>query len=247
MKVLEIQDLVIEYKTREGVVHAVNNVSLDLEEGETLGLVGETGAGKTTILSLIVRNYVPQKGRILIDGIDIRDIRIESLRKAVGQMLQDVFLFSGTIKDNITLYDSASHTDEEVLDVCEYVNATSFIKNLEKGIHAPVIEKGENFSSGQRQLLSFARTVLSSPQILILDEATANIDTETETLIQDSLKKMRNIGTMLVVAHRLSTIQHSDLIVVLQQGRVIESGNHQQLLRLKGVYYKLYELQFEMK
>jgi ATP-binding cassette subfamily B protein len=153
-------------------------------------------------LSLIVRNFVPQKGDIFIDGINIEDIQIKSLRKAVGQMLQDVFLFSGSIKDNITLYDSDAYTDEEVMKVCDYVNASSFINNLDGGLNSPVIEKGENFSSGQRQLLSFARTVLSHPQILILDEATANIDTETEKLIQDSLNKMKSIGTMLVVAHR---------------------------------------------
>ena len=168
--------------------------------------MGATGAGKTTILSLIVRNYEIQKGQILIDDIDIADIEIKSLRKAVGQMLQDVFLFTGNIRNNITLHDD-SYSDEEINKVCEYVNADKFISKLDKGLDEEVIERGENFSQGQRQLLSFARTVLHKPQILILDEATANIDTETEKLIQESLEKMKSIGTMLVVAHRLSTIQ----------------------------------------
>ena len=159
-------------------------------------------------------------------------------------MLQDVFLFSGTIKSNITLHDD-SFSDEEVNQTCQYINADSFINKLDKGINSPVIEKGENFSQGQRQLLSFARTVLHKPQILILDEATANIDTETEKLIQESLEKMKSIGTMLVVAHRLSTIQGADQIICLQNGQVVEKGNHQQLLKLKGYYYKLYKLQFE--
>ena len=158
-------------------------------------------------------------------------------------MLQDVFLFTGSIKNNVTLFDD-SFTDEEVKEACTYVNANKFIDNLEKGYEQPVIERGENFSQGQRQLLSFARTVLHKPQILILDEATANIDTETEVLIQESLEKMRNIGTMLVVAHRLSTIQKADNIIVLQKGQIIESGNHQELLKKRGAYYKLYEIQF---
>ncbi len=223
----------------------LKDVSFTVEPKQTIAFVGPTGAGKTTILSLIVRNFIPQQGDIFIDDINIKDIQIKSLRKAVGQMLQDVFLFSGTIKSNITLYDDDAYTDEEVQDVCRYVNADSFISRLPEGLNSQVIEKGENFSSGQRQLLSFARTVLARPQILILDEATANIDTETEVLIQDSLHKMRNIGTMLIVAHRLSTIQHADVIVVLQQGKVVEMGNHQQLLRKKGVYHKLYQLQFD--
>ena len=160
-------------------------------------------------------------------------------------MLQDVFLFSGTIRTNITLYDDESYSDEEINRVCEYVNADKFINKLPNKLDEVVIEKGENFSAGQRQLLSFARTVLAKPQILILDEATANIDTETEVLIQESLEKIKNIGTMLVVAHRLSTIQKSDQIVVLQHGEVIEIGNHQELLKKKGFYYNLYQLQLQ--
>jgi len=222
----------------------LKDVSFVINPKETCAFVGATGAGKTTILSLLVRNYEIQKGQILIDGIDIKDIKISCLRKAIGQMLQDVFLFSGTIKSNITLHDD-SFSDEEVNQTCQYINADSFINKLDKGINSPVIEKGENFSQGQRQLLSFARTVLHKPQILILDEATANIDTETEKLIQESLEKMKSIGTMLVVAHRLSTIQGADQIICLQNGQVVEKGNHQQLLKLKGYYYKLYKLQFE--
>ena len=221
----------------------LKDVSFVIEPHQTVAFVGATGAGKTTILSLIVRNYSVQRGQILIDDVDINDIEIKSLRKAVGQMLQDVFLFTGTIRSNITLHDD-NYSEEEINQVCEYVNADKFINKLEKGLDTEVLEKGDNFSQGQRQLLSFARTVLHKPQILILDEATANIDTETEKLIQDSLEKIKNIGTMLVVAHRLSTIQNADQIIVLQHGEVIEKGTHQSLLKQKGYYHKLYLLQF---
>ena len=222
----------------------LKDVSFVIEPKQTCAFVGATGAGKTTILSLIVRNYEVQKGEILIDSINVKNIKINSLRKCIGQMLQDVFLFTGNIKDNITLHDN-SYTDDEVMEVCRYVNADSFIDKMPKKLEEEVIERGENFSQGQRQLLSFARTVLAKPQVLILDEATANIDTETEVLIQESLEKIKNIGTMLVVAHRLSTIQKADQIIVLSHGEVIERGNHQELLKNKGYYYKLYQLQFE--
>jgi ATP-binding cassette subfamily B protein len=222
----------------------LKDVSFVIEPKQTCAFVGATGAGKTTILSLIGRNYEVQKGEILIDGININNIRISCLRKAIGQMLQDVFLFSGTIRDNITLHDD-TFTEDEIHEACVYVNADSFIDRLPKGIDEEIIEKGENLSQGQRQLLSFARTVIHKPQILILDEATANIDTETEVLIQQSLEKMKSIGTMLVVAHRLSTIQHADQIIVLQNGEIVERGNHQQLLKNRGYYYKLYQLQFD--
>ena len=228
----------------EGEHWILKDVSFVINAKETCAFVGATGAGKTTILSLIVRNYEIQKGQILIDDVDIRDIKVESLRKAIGQMLQDVFLFSGNIRDNIALHDE-EFTDEEIMDTCRYVNADKFIEKLPQKLDEQVIERGENFSQGQRQLLSFARTVIHKPQILILDEATANIDTETEQLIQESLDKIKNIGTMLVVAHRLSTIQKADQIIVLQNGEVIERGNHQALLKQKGYYYKLYKLQFE--
>ena len=224
----------------------LKDVSFIINPKETVAFVGATGAGKTTILSLIVRNYEIQKGQILIDDIDISKIKIESLRRAIGQMLQDVFLFSGSVKNNITLHDE-NISLEDVKNACEYVNATSFIDKLPNKYDEKIIERGENLSSGQRQLLSFARCVVHKPQMLILDEATANIDTETESLIQNSLEKMKNIGTMLVVAHRLSTIQHADNIIVLQNGEIIEQGSHQKLLKNRGHYYKLYQLQFANK
>ena len=240
---IEFRHVWFAYEKEEWIL---KDVSFVIEPKQTVAFVGATGAGKTTILSLIVRNFEIQKGQILIDDINIKDIKVDSIRKAVGQMLQDVFLFSGTIKTNITLHDE-DITDEEVMKACDYVNASSFINQLPKKLDEEVIERGENFSAGQRQLLSFARCVVHDPQILILDEATANIDTETEVVIQDSLEKIKNIGTMLVVAHRLSTIQHADNIIVLQNGEIIEQGNHQQLLKKKGHYYKLYQLQFENK
>lgn len=222
----------------------LKDVSFTINPGQTAAFVGATGAGKSTILGLLVRNYEIQKGQILIDDVDITSIKIESLRSKIGQMLQDVFLFSGTIRSNITLNDD-SFTNEDIKSACDYVNASWFIDKLPKGIDEPVIERGENLSQGQRQLLSFARTVLHKPQILILDEATSNIDTETEVLIQESLQRMKSIGTMIVVAHRLSTIQHADKIICLSHGEIIEEGTHQELLKQKGYYYKLYLLQFE--
>ena len=238
---IEFRNVWFAYKDENWIL---KDVSFVIQPKETCAFVGATGAGKTTILSLLVRNYEVQKGEILIDDININDIKISSLRRAIGQMLQDVFLFSGTIRDNITLHDD-SFSEEEIYEACRYVNADSFIERLPKKIDEEIIEKGENLSQGQRQLLSFARTVIHKPQILILDEATANIDTETEVLIQQSLEKMKSIGTMLVVAHRLSTIQHADQIIVLQNGSIVERGNHQQLLKNRGYYYKLYQLQFD--
>ncbi len=224
--------------------YILKDVSFIVEPKTTVAFVGATGAGKTTILSLLVRNYEPQQGDIFIDDINIKNIKISSLRKGIGQMLQDVFLFSGSIKSNVTLYDE-SYSDDDVKNALDYVNASSFINSLDNGIYSEVIARGENYSTGQRQLLSFARTVLFKPQILILDEATASIDTETEVIIQESLQKMKNIGTMLIVAHRLSTIQHSDQIICLQNGEIVESGTHQELLKKKNYYYKLYLLQFD--
>ena len=222
----------------------LRDVSFVIKPGDTCAFVGATGAGKTTILQLIVRNYEIQRGTIEIDGQDISKIKIKSLRRAIGQMLQDVFLFSGTVKTNVSLHDETI-PDERIVEACRYVGADTFIERLPDKYESQVIERGENFSQGQRQLLSFARTVLHRPEILILDEATANIDTETEVLIQQSLEKMRSIGTMLVVAHRLSTIQHADQIIVLQKGEIIESGTHRELLAQRGYYWKLYCLQFE--
>lgn len=237
---IEFKDVWFAYKEDEWVL---KGVSFHVEPKQTVAFVGSTGSGKTTILSLMVRNYDIQKGQILIDGIDIKKMKIASLRKHFGQMLQDVFLFSGDIRNNILLREEGI-SDEEVMEACRYVNADSFINKLEAGLDEVVQERGNNFSAGQRQLLSFARTIIHKPAVMILDEATANIDTETELLIQDSLEKMKNIGTMLIVAHRLSTIQHSDNIILLSKGEIVEQGNHQELLAKKGQYYHLYTLQF---
>ena len=237
---IEFRDVWFSYIPGEWVLQGV---SFHVQPRQTVAFVGSTGSGKSTILSLICRNYEFQKGEILIDGIDIRKIKISSLRRHFGQMLQDVFLFSGTIRSNIVLREEGI-PDEEILRVCRYVNADKFISKLDHGLDEEVRERGNNFSAGQRQLLSFARTILHKPSVMILDEATANIDTETELLIQDSLEKMRSVGTMLIVAHRLSTIQHADNIIVLSQGKILEQGTHQQLLARHGRYYQLYTLQY---
>ena len=237
---IEFKNVWFSYLPDEWVL---KDVSFKVNAGDTVAFVGSTGSGKTTILSLICRNYDIQKGEILIDGINIKKIKISSLRRHFGQMLQDVFLFSGTIRSNITL-GLEGVSDEEVKEACRYVNADSFIDKLSGGLDEVVRERGNNFSAGQRQLISFARTIIHKPAVMILDEATANIDTETELLIQDSLEKMMNIGTMLMVAHRLSTIQHADKIIVLSHGKIIEEGNHNQLLLNKGHYYRLYTLQY---
>ena len=237
---IEFKNVWFAYNEGEWVLR---DVSFSVKAGQTVAFVGSTGSGKTTVLSLICRNYDIQKGQILIDGIDIKKIKISSLRRHFGQMLQDVFLFSGTIRSNIVLRED-SFTEEEIIAACRYVNADKFIEKLDGGLDEVVRERGNNFSAGQRQLLSFARTVLHKPSVMILDEATANIDTETELLIQDSLEKMKNIGTMLIVAHRLSTIQHADNIILLSHGEIREQGSHQELLAKKGGYYKLYTLQY---
>ena len=237
---IEFKDVWFAYKPGEWVLRGV---SFHVSPRQTVAFVGSTGSGKTTILSLICRNYDIQKGQILIDGIDIKKIKLSSLRRHFGQMLQDVFLFSGTIRSNILLR-MEGVSDEEVMEACRYVNADSFINKLEQGLDDVVRERGNNFSAGQRQLLSFARTIVHKPSVMILDEATANIDTETEVLIQDSLEKMKNIGTMLIVAHRLSTIQHSDNIILLSKGEILEQGTHQELLAQHGRYHQLYTLQY---
>ncbi len=237
---IEFKDVWFSYIPGEWVL---KGVSFHIKANQTVAFVGKTGSGKTTILSLIVRNYDIQKGQILLDGVDIKKIKISSLRKQFGQMLQDVFLFSGDVFSNIQMYDP-NITLEDVIKACKYVNADSFISKLPNGYYESVRERGNNFSLGQRQLISFARAIVHKPQIMILDEATANIDTESEVLIQDSLKKIMTSGTVLVVAHRLSTIQHADNIIVFNNGTIIEEGNHQSLLKQRGRYYKLYMLQF---
>lgn len=238
---IEFKNVWFAYKEGEWIL---KDVSFKVEAGQTVAFVGSTGSGKTTILSLICRNYDIQKGEILLDGINIKHIKISSLRKHFGQMLQDVFLFSGTIRSNIVLREE-SFTDDQIMEACRYVNADKIIYKLDNGLDEEVRERGNNFSAGQRQLLSFARTIIHKPAIMILDEATANIDTETEHLIQDSLEKMMNIGTLLIVAHRLSTIQHADNIIYLSHGRIKEQGTHAQLLEQKGRYYELYMLQYD--
>lgn len=235
---IEFKNVWFSYKPDEWVL---KGVSFLVKAGETLAFVGATGSGKTTILSLLCRNYDIQKGEITVDGIDIRKIKISCLRRCFGQMLQDVFLFSGTIRSNIALREEIS--DGEIWEACDYVNASQFIKKCEGELDGAVRERGNNFSAGQRQLLSFARTVVHKPCVLILDEATANIDAETELLIQNSLEKMMSAGTMLVVAHRLSTVKNADKIIVLSHGEIVEQGAHEQLLKQKGRYYKLYTLQ----
>ena len=238
---IEFRDVWFAYKPDEWIL---KGVSFTVNAGDTVAFVGATGSGKTTILSLLCRNYDIQKGQILVDGHDIRTVSRSSLRRHFGQMLQDVFLFSGTIRSNILL-GLEGVDDEKVMEACRYVNAHHFIDRLPAGLDEEVRDRGNNFSAGQRQLLSFARTIVHKPSVMILDEATANIDTETELLIQESLERMMNIGTMLMVAHRLSTIRHADKIIVLSHGRIVEEGNHDELLLKQGRYYKLYRMQFE--
>jgi ATP-binding cassette subfamily B protein len=238
---IEFRDVWFAYTPGEWVL---KGVSFKIPAGKTAAFVGSTGSGKTTILSLICRNYDIQKGQILIDGIDIKKIKIASLRRQFGQMLQDVFLFSGTVRSNIVLREEG-FSDEEIMECCRYVNADRFIMKLDHGLDEVVRERGNNFSAGQRQLLSFARTIIHKPKVMILDEATANIDTETELLIQDSLEKMKNIGTMLMVAHRLSTIRSADQIIVLSHGEIVEKGTHEELLEKQGRYHHLYTLQYQ--
>ena len=235
---IEFRDVWFSYVPGEWVL---KGVSFKVEAGQTVAFVGATGSGKTTILSLICRHYDIQEGQILIDGRDIKEYKISALRRHFGQMLQDVFLFSGTVRSNILL-GLEDIPDEEVMEACRYVNADRFIGKLAGGLDEPVRDRGNNLSAGQRQLLSFARVIIHKPSVMILDEATANIDTETEVLIQDSLEKMMNIGTMLMVAHRLSTIRHADNIIVLSHGEIMEQGNHDQLVALGGRYYELHKL-----
>ena len=226
----------------DGENYVLKDVSFVINPGEKVAFVGATGAGKSSILNLIGRYYDIQKGHIYIDGIDIRQFSKKQLRSAIGQMQQDVFIFEGDVAYNIRLNDN-DITDEQVKEAAEYVNASHFIEKLPQGYHAPVTERGATFSAGERQLLSFARTLAHNPSILVMDEATANIDTETEILIQEALEKLMDGRTTIMVAHRLSTIQHADCIMVMHKGRICERGTHRELLEQDGIYRKLYELQ----
>lgn len=222
--------------------YVLRDVSFVIEPGQSVAFVGATGAGKSSILNLIGRYYDIQKGNIYVDGVDIRNLSKKQLRSAIGQMQQDVFIFEGNVEKNIRLYDQ-DISMEEVRMAAEYVNASHFIEKLPKGYEETVSERGSTFSAGERQLLSFARTLAHKPSILVMDEATANIDTETEILIQEALAKLMRGRTTIMVAHRLSTIQHADCIMVMHKGRIREQGTHQELLAQGGIYKKLYELQ----
>ena len=226
----------------DGENYVLKDVSFVINPGEKVAFVGATGAGKSSILNLIGRYYDIQRGHIYIDGIDIRQLSKKQLRSAIGQMQQDVFIFEGDVAYNIRLNDDAI-TDAQVKAAAEYVNASHFIEKLPQGYHEPVTERGATFSAGERQLLSFARTLAHNPSILVMDEATANIDTETEILIQEALEKLMDGRTTIMVAHRLSTIQHADCIMVMHKGRICERGTHRELLEQDGIYRKLYELQ----
>lgn len=226
----------------DGKNYVLKDVSFVINPGEKVAFVGATGAGKSSILNLIGRYYDIQKGHIYIDGIDIRQLSKKKLRSAIGQMQQDVFIFEGDVAYNIRLNDD-DITDAQVKAAAEYVNASHFIEKLPQGYHEPVTERGATFSAGERQLLSFARTLAHNPSILVMDEATANIDTETEILIQEALEKLMDGRTTIMVAHRLSTIQHADCIMVMHKGRICERGTHRELLEQDGIYRKLYELQ----
>jgi ATP-binding cassette, subfamily B, multidrug efflux pump len=238
---IEFKNVWFAYKEGEWVLR---DVSFKVPAGKTFAIVGATGAGKTSIINLLNRFYEIQKGEILINGININAISKESLRKSIGMVLQDVFLFSGTIKSNIRLNEEKI-TDEVIKRVSEYVNASHFIKGLTSGYEEEVMERGSTFSSGQRQLLAFARALAFDPPILVLDEATANIDTETELLIKDALTKLSSNRTAIVIAHRLSTIQHAEGIIVLHKGKIKEMGTHRELIANKGMYYNLYQLQYK--
>ncbi|UOC11633.1 ABC transporter ATP-binding protein [Streptococcus equinus] len=228
----------------DGKRQILDDISFKVNQGETIAFVGSTGSGKSSIINVFMRFYEFQSGQVLLDGVDIRKYSKEALRKHIGLVLQEPFLYHGTIKSNIKMYQDIS--DETVQSAAKFVDADQFIQKLPEKYDTKVTERGSSFSTGQRQLLAFARTVASQPKILILDEATANIDSETENIVQESLKKMRQGRTTIAIAHRLSTIQDADCIYVLDKGKIIESGNHEKLLNQKGTYYRMYQLQAGM-
>lgn len=228
----------------DGERQILDNISFKVNQGETIAFVGSTGSGKSSIINVFMRFYEFQSGEVLLDGVDIREYPKEELRRNIGLVLQDPFLYHGTIKSNIKMYQDIS--DEAVQAAAAFVDADQFIQKLPEKYETKVTERGSSFSTGQRQLLAFARTVASQPKILILDEATANIDSETETIVQESLKKMRQGRTTIAIAHRLSTIQDANCIYVLDKGKIIESGSHDELLSQKGTYYRMYQLQAGM-
>ena len=225
-------------------VMVLKDVSFKVKQGETIALVGPTGAGKSTVINLISRFYNATKGRVLVDDTDVKSVTLKSLREQMGIMTQDNFLFSGTIKDNIR-YGKLDATDEEIIEAARSVHAHDFISKLEKGYDTEINERGTRLSNGQRQLIAFARTMLSKPQILILDEATSSIDTHTEALVQQGIEAMLAGRTSFVIAHRLSTIKNADRIFVIDDGQIKESGSHDELLAAKGAYYNLYAAQFK--
>ncbi|RMD50448.1 MAG: ATP-binding cassette domain-containing protein, partial [Ignavibacteria bacterium] len=238
---IEFKNVWFAYNEGEWVL---KDVSFKINPGETAAIVGATGAGKTSIISILTRFYDIQKGQILIDGIDIREIDKEELRKFISIVLQDVFLFSGTIKSNINLNDE-SISMEKIKEAAKIVGADKFIEKLPNKYDEEVKEKGATLSVGQKQLISFARALVFKPQILILDEATSSVDTETEILIQKAIEKMLKGRTSIVIAHRLSTIQSADKILVMHKGELKEKGTHQELLAQRGIYYRLYQLQYK--
>jgi ATP-binding cassette subfamily B protein len=222
----------------------LRDVTFAIEPGETVAIVGHTGAGKTTLISLLLRFYDVQKGAVRIDGVDVKDMDLSDLRSRFGVVLQDPFLFSGTIGGNIRL-GTERIRDEDVEQAAEDVNLADFIKALPKGFDEEVRERGSTLSTGQKQLISFARALAHEPQILILDEATSSVDTETEFRVRDALNRMVEGRTSLIIAHRLSTVQRADKIIVMHKGQVREMGTHQQLLAQRGIYFKLYQLQYK--
>ncbi len=236
---IEFQNVTFSYDGKRDVL---KNVSFHVKPGQTVAFVGHTGSGKSTIMNLLMRFYHIKSGSIRIDGVNLEEFEEQEIRQKIGLVLQDAFLFVGNVKQNIRMYDE-SITDEEVEALTRFVQANTFIEKLPGQYHTEVVERGTAFSSGQRQLIAFARTIATNPKVLVLDEATANIDTETEEAIQTALRRMRKGRTTIAIAHRLSTIQDADQIFVMHEGEIVERGTHQELLSKQGLYYNMYLLQ----